>query len=225
MKKLSAMLALCMLMVMFCSCKKNETHKVPEASDSSYIIESTEISIITEEREVSEESIKIETSSTIEESEGFETSENAEESSFEEIGESTEESESFDVAESAEESVEIESGNESATEEEPDVSDVSEPKVETIPNILLWPQPEGEYHTLKIGETMQLYSQIEGSELEDAMLVWKVSDPKVISFSNKQVTALAEGFSTVTLSYSNGLKPVSVTFKVIAAEEELSEEE
>lgn len=96
-----------------------------------------------------------------------------------------------------------------------------EKEPETIPKLLLWPQPEGEYHVLKVGESLQLYSQIEGEELEDAMLLWQVSDPKVIAFGAKMVTGLAPGLATVTLSYSNGLMPVSVSFLVIEAEESL----
>lgn len=91
--------------------------------------------------------------------------------------------------------------------------------VETIPNLILEPQPEGEYHTLLVGESMQLYSQIEGSELEDAMLLWTVSDNTVIGLGGKTVYAKAPGYATVTLSYSNGLKPVSISFLVVEREE------
>lgn len=90
---------------------------------------------------------------------------------------------------------------------------------EMIPDLYFGPQPEGDYHTLYVGEEMQLYSGIVGSELEDAMLVWDISEKNIIAFSNKKVTALNPGTVTITLSYSNGLKPVSLTFVVLPAEE------
>lgn len=90
---------------------------------------------------------------------------------------------------------------------------------EMIPDLYLGPQPDGDYHTLYVGEEMQLYSGIVGSELEDAMLLWDISEKNIIAFSNKKVTALNPGTVTITLSYSNGLKPVSLTFVILPAEE------
>lgn len=118
---------------------------------------------------------------------------------------------------------EAESSVEDVTSIAPIQSEAPSKEPETIPNLILGPQPEnGEYHVLYVGESLQLYSQIEGSELEDAMLLWKVSDTSVLAFGGKKATALKPGTSTVTLSYSNGLKPVSLTFMVL--ERELSED-
>lgn len=109
--------------------------------------------------------------------------------------------------------------DETSTQSQPIYSADTTSEQEMIPDLYLGPQPEGDYHTLYVGEEMQLYSGIVGSELEDAMLVWDISENNIIAFSNKKVTALNPGTVTITLSYSNGLKPVSLTFVILPAEE------
>lgn len=144
-----------------------------------------------------------------------ESSASAEESDFssaEETSAEPESSESADV-----------SSAESGIQPPPVYSEVATSEPEMIPDLYLEPQPEGDYHTLYVGEEMQLYSGIVGSELEDAMLVWNISEKNIIAFSNKKVTALNPGTVTITLSYSNGLKPVSLTFVVLPAEESSEE--
>lgn len=151
---------------------------------------------------------------------------------------------SYSVAESFEESsvavtedatVDVTSDDVTSDESFDDTSDISgeQPQPiysadttseqEMIPDLYLGPQPDGDYHTLYVGEEMQLYSGIVGSELEDAMLLWDISEKNIISFSSKKVTALNPGTVTITLSYSNGLKPVSLTFVVLPAEESSEE--
>ncbi len=137
----------------------------------------------------------------------------------------TSEERSVEISVSSEESLVVTS--EETSEEISEAISVAPPvqsqapskEPETIPKLILGPQPEGEYHTLAVGEKLQLYSQIEGSELEDAMLKWEVSDRSVVALSGKCVTALSPGTATVTLSYSNGLMPVSIKFMVVPAEE------
>lgn len=137
-----------------------------------------------------------------------------------ETSESGEEISTESYVSSEETTSEEESSVEDATSIAPIQSEAPSKEAETIPDLILGPQPEnGEYHVLYVGESFQLYSQIEGSELEDAMLLWQVSDRSVLAFGGKRVTALKPGTATVTLSYSNGLKPVSLTFMVIEREQ------
>ncbi len=169
-------------------------------------------------REESENSVLSEESVSLDESVvSMETSKQTEETSEDAV----------DTAEPSEESqaqsVEDSSVEELSSKEQPVQSEPPSKEPETIPNLILGPQPEGGFHTLYVGESMQLYSQIEGSELEDAMLKWTVSDSEVIHFGSKRVTAVKAGTSTVTLSYSNGLKPVSITFVVLEREESSAE--
>lgn len=153
--------------------------------------------------------------------ENNESSESAE--SSEELSASAEESnlqttEDITVEPESSESANVSSAV-SSIQPPPVYSEVTTSEPETIPDLYLDPQPEGDYHTLYVGEEMQLYSGIVGSELEDAMLVWNISEKNIIAFSNKKVTALNPGTVTITLSYSNGLKPVSLTFVILPAEE------
>lgn len=162
-----------------------------------------------------------ENAASSEEKGSFDVVEQSTETSIVSEGTSTVEDSTKEEVSNAE-SVDDPSSEESASSASPVYSEAPPKEPETIPSLILGPKPEdGDSHVLYVGESLQLYSQIEGSELEDAMLLWKISDKSVISFGNKKVTALKAGESTVTLSYSNGLKAVSLKFVVL--ERELSE--
>ena len=204
------------LMLVLTACGEKEIGStVSQESEKSSVVEESE-SLLSESFEALVSESSMESAESQEDAATSEETENTEE---------TEEMVSFESTETSEETESTVEEESSALEQpvESTVPDTSEKEPETIPRLFLTPQPEGEYHVLSVGESLQLYSKIEGSEIEDAMLMWQVSDTSVIRLSGKCVTALSEGISTVTLSYSNGLMPVSVSFKVVAQESEVSE--
>lgn len=204
MKKLSVfLLLLVVLTLVACNGDKGDSGSSPE--QISY--ESTEHSgeeTSGEEVSFEEESLYEETS---EKSDSLESHEEASDETSTEVSEEISE-------DTSEESVEAPSADNSTTEPIPE-----DKEPEMIPDLILEPEPDGEYHILHVGESLLLHCEIEGAGIEDAMLMWQVSDRSVISFIGRRVTALKPGYSTVTLSYSNGLKPVSLSFMVIEAEE------
>lgn len=195
-----SLIALTVVLVCFWACSAEDDAPLSEDVTSAGVAEQSE-------QQSNEESEYSTQSSADEESDVYISSEPIYEDSTTEDETTTEEASSAEADFTSEYS------------EEPEQYTPPKKEPEMIPALILLPQPEGEYHILKVGESLQLYSEIEGAGIEDAMLDWRVSDGSVISFSNKKVTALSPGFATVTLSYSNGLMPVSLSFMVISAEE------